>query len=236
MKMLKSPRNARKDAVSASLTTSRGEREGAVRIVGGRWRRTPLAVADRNGLRPTPERVRETVFDWLGHLFAGSGALGFEALSRGMKAADFVERDSRQAALLKHAAAKLSEKEANGTQIRVHQGDAFQFLEGAASYYDVIFIDPPYALNLQDEAIVEAAKCLGPNGILYVERSGVLTSPEVLDQQKLVRLRSMSAGQVTCELLGFAAGSLAALAKVKKPLRGKAAKIAAKQAQKAAQG
>lgn len=248
MKMLKSPRNARKDVVSASLTTSRGEREGAVRIVGGRWRRTPLAVVDRNGLRPTPERVRETVFDWLGHLlgsfsgksaldlFAGSGALGFEALSRGMKAADFVERDSRQAALLKHAAAKLSEKEANGTQIRVHQGDAFQFLEGAASYYDVIFIDPPYALNLQDEAIVEAAKCLGPNGILYVERSGVLTSPEVLDQQKLVRLRSMSAGQVTCELLGFAAGSLAALAKVKKPLRGKAAKIAAKQAQKAAQG
>ena len=202
-----------------------------MRIVGGRWRRTPLAVVDRNGLRPTPERVRETVFDWLGHLlgsfsgksaldlFAGSGALGFEAL-----------------ALLKHAAAKLSEKEANGTQIRVHQGDAFQFLEGAASYYDVIFIDPPYALNLQDEAIVEAAKCLGPNGILYVERSGVLTSPEVLDQQKLVRLRSMSAGQVTCELLGFAAGSLAALAKVKKPLRGKAAKIAAKQAQKAAQG
>ena len=177
-----------------------------MRIVGGRWRRTSLAVADRNGLRPTPERVRETVFDWLGHLlgsfsgksaldlFAGSGALGFEALSRGMKAADFVERDSRQAALLKHAAAKLSEKEANGTQIRVHQGDAFQFLEGAASYYDVIFIDPPYALNLQDEAIVEAAKCLGPNGILYVERSGVLTSPEVLDQQKLVRLRSMSAG------------------------------------------
>ena len=104
---------------------------------------------------------------------------------------------------MKHAAAKLFEKEANGTQIRVHQGDAFQFLEGAASYYDVIFIDPPYALNLQDEAIVEAAKCLGPNGILYVERSGVLTSPEVLDQQKLVRLRSMSAGQVTCELLGL---------------------------------
>lgn len=64
--------------MSASLTTSRGEREGAVRIVGGRWRRTPLAVADRNGLRPTPERVRETVFDWLGHLlgsFSGKSAL-----------------------------------------------------------------------------------------------------------------------------------------------------------------
>ena len=169
-------------------------------------------------------------------LFAGSGALGFEALSRGMKAADFVERDSRQAALLKHAAAKLSEKEADDIQIRVHQGDAFEFLEGTASCYDVIFIDPPYALDLQDKAIVEAAKCLGPNGILYVERSGVLTSPEMLEQQKLVRLRSMSAGQVTCELLGFAAGALAALAKAKKPLRGKAAKIAAKQAQKAAQG
>ena len=100
----------------------------------------------------------------------------------------------------------------------------------------MIFIDPPYALDLQDKAIVEAAKCLGPNGVLYVERSGVLTSPEVLEQQKLVCLRSMSAGQVTCELLGFAAGALAALAKAKKPLRGKAAKIAAKQAQKAAQG
>lgn len=220
-----------------------------MRIVGGRWRRTPLAVADRNGLRPTPERVRETVFDWLGHLlgsfsgksvldlFAGSGALGFEALSRGMKAADFVERDSRQAALLKQAAAKLSEKEADDIQIRVHQGDAFEFLKGTASCYDVIFIDPPYALDMQDKAIVEAAKWLGPNGVLYVERSGVLTSPEVLEQQKLVRLRSMSAGQVTCELLGFAAGALAALAKAKKPLRGKAAKIAAKQqAQKAAQG
>ena len=184
-----------------------------MRIVGGRWRRTPLAVADRNGLRPTPERVRETVFDWLGHLlgsfsgksvlylFAGSGALGFEALSRGMKAADFVERDSRQAALLKQAAAKLSEKEADDIQIRVHQGDAFEFLKGTASCYDVIFIDPPYALDMQDKAIVEAAKCLGPNGVLYVERSGVLTSPEVLEQQKLVRLRSMSAGQVTLQLV-----------------------------------
>ena len=141
-----------------------------MRIVGGRWRRTPLAVADRNGLRPTPERVRETVFDWLGHLlgsfsgksvldlFAGSGALGFEALSRGMKAADFVERDSRQAALLKQAAAKLSEKEADDIQIRVHQGDAFEFLKGTASCYDVIFIDPPYALDMQDKAIVEPAK------------------------------------------------------------------------------
>lgn len=142
MKMLKNPRNARKDAVSASLTTSRGEREGAVRIVGGRWRRTPLAVADRNGLRPTPERVRETVFDWLGHLlgsfsgksaldlFAGSGALGFEALSRGMKATDFVERDSRQAALLKHAAAKLSEKRPMAPRSEFIREMLFSFLRG----------------------------------------------------------------------------------------------------------
>ena len=170
-----------------------------MRIVGGRWRRTPLAVADRNGLRPTPERVRETVFDWLGHLlgsfsgksvldlFAGSGALGFEALSRGMKAADFVERDSRQAALLKQAAAKLSEKEADDIQIRVHQGDAFEFLKGTASCYDVIFIDPPYALDMQDKAIVEAAKWLGPNGVLYVERSG----PDVAGSARATKTRSL---------------------------------------------
>lgn len=113
-----------------------------MRIVGGRWRRTPLAVADRNGLRPTPERVRETVFDWLGHLlgsfsgksaldlFAGSGALGFEALSRGMKAADFVERDSRQAALLKHAAAKLSEKRPMAPRSEFIREMLFSFLRG----------------------------------------------------------------------------------------------------------
>ena len=211
MKMLKSPRNARKDAVSASLTTSRGEREGAVRIVGGRWRRTPLAVADRNGLRPTPERVRETVFDWLGHLlgsfsgksaldlFAGSGALGFEALSRGMKAADFVERDSRQAALLKHAAAKLSEKEANGTQIRVHQGDAFQFLEGAASYYDVIFIDPPFALSLHQQAVQAALPHLKEDGFIYLENESEI-SDELLRSWGLETVRRGKAGAV-CYLL-----------------------------------
>lgn len=214
-----------------------------MRIVGGRWRRTPLAVAGRLGLRPTPERVRETVFDWLAHLFgtldgrsaldlfAGSGALGFEALSRGMRRADFVELDRAQAANLKAVAGRLSDDRAEAA---VHLGDAFAFLDRPGGSWDVVFIDPPYALGLQDEAIARAAGRLSRDGVIYVERAGDRTSPEVLAASGLVRLRAMTAGQVACELLGFADGPLAALAKPEKPLRGKAAKIAAKQAMKAA--
>ena len=149
-----------------------------------------------------------------------------------MKKSAIVELDRRQAEFLKASAKKLLEKEEGFASARVHQGEAFRFLESAGAFYDVIFIDPPYALNLQDEAIERAVKRLSASGVLYVERAGSLSDPQMLAARGIVRLRSTTAGQVACELLGRADGPLAGLAKAEKPLRGKAAKIAAKQALK----
>ena len=198
-----------------------------MRIVGGRWRRTPLVVTDREGLRPTPERVRETVFDWLGHLlgsyagrraldlFAGSGALGLEALSRGFAALDLVERDRAQAAGIRTAIERLGA----GGEAALHVEDAFAFLARSPHLWDVIFIDPPFALGLQDSAAERALERLAPDGVLYVERPGELTDDALLVRLGLVRLRAASAGQVSCELLARADGALAPLAKVDKKMK-----------------
>ena len=224
---MKSPKKERGRSSAVSLTTSPGRRAGEVRIVGGRWRRTPLVVTDREGLRPTPGRVRETVFDWLGHLlgsfagrrvldlFAGSGALGLEALSRGFAALDLVERDRGQAAGIRAAIERLGARE----EAALHVEDAFAFLARSPLLWDVIFIDPPFALGLQDEALTRALERLAPDGILYVERAGGLTDEALLGRLGLVRLRATAAGQVSCELLARADGALAPLAKVDKTVK-----------------
>lgn len=221
---MKSPKKERGRSSAVSLTTSPGRRAGEVRIVGGRWRRTPLVVTDREGLRPTPERVRETVFDWLGHLlgsyagrraldlFAGSGALGLEALSRGFAALDLVERDRAQAAGIRAALERLGALD----EAALHVEDAFALLARTPLLWDVIFIDPPFALGLQDDALTRALERLAPDGILYVERSGELTGGALLERLGLVRLRATTAGQVSCELLARADGALAPLAKTDK--------------------
>ena len=177
--------------------------------MGGIWRRTPLAVADLGGLRPTPERVRETVFDWLSHLFGtfeGRAALDMAEL-------DAVERDKLQARNILQTVSKLSA----GDVVRVHGEDAFGFLSRTTESYDVIFIDPPFALNLQDEAIRKALPRLKAEGILYVERTGARTTEALLNELGLVRLRSTSAGQVDCELLARKASLMAGLAREEKP-------------------
>lgn len=221
---MKSPKKERGRSSAVSLTTSPGRRAGEVRIVGGRWRRTPLVVGDLEGLRPTPERVRETVFDWLGHLFgayaglraldlfAGSGALGLEALSRGFAALDLVERDRAQAAGIRAALGRLGALE----EAALHVEDAFSFLARTDALWDMIFIDPPFALGLQDEALERALGRLAPDGVLYVERPGGLTGEALLGRLGLVRLRSTRAGLVSCELLTRASGALAPLAKAEK--------------------
>lgn len=223
---MKSFRKERTGSSPSSLTCSTARREGVVRIVGGIWRRTPLAVADLAGLRPTPERVRETVFDWIGHLlgtlegssvldlFAGSGALGLEALSRGAASLDAVERDRRQAAAIEGVVKKL------GAAAEVHVSDAFVYLEhGPDRTWDLIFIDPPFALDLQERAVRAALGKLAPDGVLYVERPGGETGEEVLSELGLVRLRAGSAGAVSFELLARRTSPLAALAREPKPAK-----------------
>ena len=123
-----------------------------MRIVGGRWRRRHLAFPETKGLRPTPDRVRETLFNWLGQdltglacldLFAGSGALGFEAASRGAARVVMVDNDAAVVAALRANAEVL------GTAgLEIVGADALQFAAATGGGYDVLFLDPPYRLGL----------------------------------------------------------------------------------------
>lgn len=126
--------------------------ENQVRIIGGQWRGRKLNFPDIPGLRPTPDRVRETLFNWLApviagsrclDLFAGSGALGFEAASRGAADVVLVEREPRIVKSLREQAQRLG-----AGNVRIVQADARQYLSGAAHPYDVVFLDPPFGQGL----------------------------------------------------------------------------------------
>jgi len=148
---------------------------GSVRIIGGRWRGTRLQVPERPGLRPTSDRVRETLFNWLmpalpgAHvldLFAGSGALGLEALSRGAADATLVERDAGLAGALRDSLGRLQGGEAGA----VVQGDAQAWLRNApARHFDIVFVDPPFAAGLWDAVAPGISACAAEGAWLYVE-------------------------------------------------------------------
>jgi 16S rRNA (guanine966-N2)-methyltransferase len=150
----------------------------AVRIVGGEFRSRILHFPDQPGLRPTPDRVRETLFNWLGQdlagwtcldAFAGSGALGFESASRGAVRVLMLERDSRAVAALRAQAAILP-----APAVEVRQGDALAFLAGAGERFDLVFLDPPFAGDLLMPALQLAATRLNPGGKIYAESAAPL--------------------------------------------------------------
>ncbi|SRR5690606_30815878 len=149
---------------------------GEVRIIGGRWRGTRLPVTDVSGLRPTSDRVRETLFNWLMpalpgarvlDLFAGSGALGLEALSRGAGAAVLVERDPAAAAALGDSVQRLQ------AQAQVIQADALRWLASpeaaGAGPFDIAFVDPPFSAGLWDAVLQALPARMGEDAWLYVE-------------------------------------------------------------------
>jgi 16S rRNA (guanine966-N2)-methyltransferase len=156
---------------------------GVVRIIGGDWRGTRLPVADREGLRPTADRVRETLFNWLQpvlpgarvlDLFAGTGALGLEAVSRGAREAVLIERDPMLAEGLRQLAAKLP----GGERVQVVCADALAWLQSAPGGFDLAFVDPPFAGNLWDPALAALGPQLLENAWLYVESPvGRVTAP-----------------------------------------------------------
>jgi 16S rRNA (guanine966-N2)-methyltransferase len=149
-----------------------------VRIIGGEWRSRIITLPDRADLRPTPDRVRETVFNWLGQdltgqtcldLFAGSGAMGFEAASRGAAEVVMVESNPQVVNSLKLNIDKLGAK-----QIRLLPMDALKFLDSALQGFDVIFADPPYRLRLFPGLLTKLSPHLAQNGLLYVENDSYL--------------------------------------------------------------
>jgi 16S rRNA (guanine966-N2)-methyltransferase len=178
---------------------------GEVRIIGGQWKRSKLPVADKPGLRPTPDRVRETLFNWLGQdltgwrcidVFAGTGALGFEAASRGATEVRLVEQDGALVAQLKRSQIQL---QANATQIQRGEGVAvLKQLEPASM--DLVFLDPPFDANLFEAALQAAARVVAADGYVYLE-APTAWSDEQLAVFGLVVHRHLKAGAVHAHLL-----------------------------------
>mgnify|MGYP003594989489 FL=1 len=162
-----------------------------LRIIGGKWKRRQLPFANIEGLRPTPDRVRETLFNWLMwdiqnaqvlDLCAGSGALGFEALSRGAANVVMIEPDVSQARFLKDNMQLL---QANNCQLMV--ATAQRALNTLNVQFDVLFLDPPYALDLWQELAVLAEPLLADNAYIYVEADRDLALLKLTDTWQQIK-------------------------------------------------
>jgi len=156
-----------------------------IRIIGGRYRRTPIAVPNAAGLRPTPDRVRETLFNWLAHcwahdfsgkqvldLFAGSGALGFEAASRGVAFVQMVETDPHAVTALRALRNKLQ-----ANTVRIHAGDAQKVLARITARYDLVLLDPPFGQAWLPKLWSALPDLLNAHGLVYVESEAAITPP-----------------------------------------------------------
>ncbi len=222
--MGKNSKSTRKKATSVSLTTS-GPKRGAVtvRIVGGDLKRSLLTVPAGEGVRPTPERVRETVFDWLNHLwggfedrhvwdmFAGTGAMGFEAASRGVASVLWTDKVRANTQAIHQSVVRLKPE----SDVSVKTTDAFAEATKHPNEFDLIVIDPPFAQDWQAKAVEAALTALKPEGLLYVESPQSPLTDEFCVRFGLIRMRQAKAGQVLSEL--FAREGSIISDKAKKP-------------------
>jgi len=171
-----------------------------VRIVGGSWRSRRIVFPPRRDLRPTPDRVRETLFNWLGQdlsgqtcldLFAGSGALGFEAASRGAKRVVMVERDPATFRALQASHAALG-----ADAVELKRADALEFLQADAGLYDIVFLDPPFNADYLPRLWALLPRRLARGALVYCESGPRTAAPEGWETCKQGR-----AGQVLYQLL-----------------------------------
>jgi len=176
---------------------------GKVRIIGGQWRSRLLTFPAIPDLRPTPDRIRETVFNWLGQdltglncldLFAGSGALGFEAASRGASQVVMVDADTKIYKALHETKEKLQ-----ATQVELKMMNALNFLNSDVRKFDVIFLDPPYRLELLPKLLPLLPSHLEKGGLVYTETKSHWTA----DKHWCAK-RSAKAGAVSYQLLELA--------------------------------
>ena len=176
-----------------------------VRIIGGQWKRSKIKVIDRPGLRPTPDRVRETLFNWLGQdltgwrcvdAFAGTGALGFESASRGAQSVLMLEQDAQLVAQLLETQQRLKAQ-----TVQVQKGDAIMALQRLApSSLDVVFLDPPFEGGYFEKALLAAARAVVPEGWVYLE-APVHWTDEAVQACGLQSVKYMKAGAVHAHLL-----------------------------------
>ncbi len=161
------------------------KKPGDVRIIGGQWRGRRIAVPERPGLRPTPDRVRETLFNWLApaiagsrclDLFAGTGVLGLEAASRGARQVVLVEGDQEAVRRLREAVHALGPE-----ACEVVQADALAWLRTAPRPFDVVFLDPPFEAGLLEAAMQALASggWLAPGAFIYLEAPAQRGAPEL---------------------------------------------------------
>ena len=185
-----------------SATSARGHE---IRIIGGQWKRSKLKVAERPGLRPTPDRVRETLFNWLGQdlhgwrcvdAFAGTGALGFEAASRGAKDVRLVESDKTLIAQLEQVKAQLG-----ASAVQVLRGDGVGVLKTfAGAGLELVLLDPPFDSALYEPALQAASQAVATTGWVYLEAPRQWNDEQLLPFQLGVH-RHLKAGAVHAHLL-----------------------------------
>lgn len=204
MKKNTSPARAPSRAPSRPKTLPR-----EVRIIGGQYKRSKLPVADKPGLRPTPDRVRETLFNWLAHVsggdlarwrcvdaFAGTGALGFEAASRGATQVLLVEQDPAVVAQLKATQLRLQ-----ASAVQVVRGDGLSVLRSQpAGQTRLVFLDPPFDAPVFEAALTVATSTLSADGWLYLEAPKAWQD-EDLAEYGLTVYRHLKAGAVHAHLL-----------------------------------
>jgi 16S rRNA (guanine966-N2)-methyltransferase len=189
---------------------------GEVRLIGGLYRGRKLPVAERPGLRPTPDRVRETLFNWLGQdltgwrvldAFSGSGALGFEAASRGAAEVTLLEMDAVLVPALRAVKERLG-----AAAVRIERAEALRWMAGGAPQrFELVLLDPPFDAGIGARAAAAAAHLLVPGGYLYIEGPQALAEPPA----GLLLHRSLRAGAVHAQLFvavetaGYTASALA---------------------------
>ena len=203
------PETAPKPSAKANTVKPKGtahlKPSGEIRIIGGQYRRTKLTVPNHPGLRPTPDRVRETLFNWLGQdltgwrcadVFAGTGVLGFEAASRGAADVLLCEQEPGLVVQLKAVQARLK-----ASMVRIERGDGLSALKRLdAGSMQLVLIDPPFDSNVFEAALKAAAQAISPTGLVYLE------APRAWHDEELLPLglslhRSAKAGAVHFHLL-----------------------------------
>jgi 16S rRNA (guanine966-N2)-methyltransferase len=208
----KSAQSARAKTAAKNAQAVRPARN-SVRIIGGVWRGRRVEFPDVAGLRPTPDRIRETLFNWLQHavagarcldLFAGSGALGLEALSRGAKELAFVEQAVPAARALREQLTRLGA----ASRAQVFEMGAARFLRSAGEPFDIVFLDPPFGSGALAEYVpqLESGNWVKDGGLVYLENERAAGAPVLPPHWEL--LKSKSAGEVGYHLARAAARSI----------------------------